>query len=307
MNDDALARLVVNEMTVAEVQQRKAFIELKRREVECRERVIAAAEYRAQQDIRLYLQPYDHLTEEQRLTMDEIRAKIKAKYNLQKSILRMQDKLGNILGRNKLADDHKHLQQEHLGCAGKEAGLVDKLAAMEKEKDDLLDKNREQEERIKRLEEELASKSSSLIEAEGSVSELKGDLERLTVDLSQAEIVRHNYVQQLLPTAFQRLLSSNEYKKSLSDVFNQAIAAGWSEGVKIERTQEEAEAILATAADCDPSCKDTFMSAFETLFSRSYPYVEKLTESFRLPLGDLQNMWPEGTGPTLSGNAAESP
>nr|GEW48913.1 hypothetical protein [Tanacetum cinerariifolium] len=56
MNDDALARLVVNEMTVAEVEQRKAFIELKMRKVECREREIAATEYRAQQeDMKLYL------------------------------------------------------------------------------------------------------------------------------------------------------------------------------------------------------------------------------------------------------------
>ncbi|GKC98492.1 hypothetical protein Tco_1168767 [Tanacetum coccineum] len=47
MNDDALARLMVNEMTSAEVQQREAFIELKKREVECREREIATTEYRA--------------------------------------------------------------------------------------------------------------------------------------------------------------------------------------------------------------------------------------------------------------------
>ncbi|GJT48690.1 hypothetical protein Tco_0974847 [Tanacetum coccineum] len=76
---------------------------------------------------------------------------------------------------------------EHLGCAGKEAGLVEKLVVVEKEKDNLLDKNRD-----------------------------------------------------------------NEYKRSLSDVFNQDIAAGWSEGLKIERIQEEAEAILATATDYDP-------------------------------------------------------
>ncbi|GKC08958.1 hypothetical protein Tco_1000568 [Tanacetum coccineum] len=83
MNDDASARLMVNEMS-AEVQQREAFMELKRREVECREREIAATEYRAQQeDIKLYLQLYYHLTGEQRLAMNEIRAKIKAKYNLQ--------------------------------------------------------------------------------------------------------------------------------------------------------------------------------------------------------------------------------
>ncbi|GKD26456.1 hypothetical protein Tco_1232670, partial [Tanacetum coccineum] len=76
--------LMVNEMTSAEVQQREAFMELKRKEVECREREIATTEYRAQQeDIKLYLSPYDHLTGEQRLAMDKIRAKIKAKYNLQ--------------------------------------------------------------------------------------------------------------------------------------------------------------------------------------------------------------------------------
>nr|GEW40797.1 hypothetical protein [Tanacetum cinerariifolium] len=62
MNDDAFAKLVVNEMTAAEVEQREAFIELKRREVECREREIATTEYRAQQeDMKLYLQSYDHL------------------------------------------------------------------------------------------------------------------------------------------------------------------------------------------------------------------------------------------------------
>ncbi|GJT09857.1 hypothetical protein Tco_0856899 [Tanacetum coccineum] len=62
--------LVVNEMTADDV--------------ECREQEIAATEYRAQQeDMKLYIQPYDHLTGEQRLAWEEIRAKIKAKYNLQ--------------------------------------------------------------------------------------------------------------------------------------------------------------------------------------------------------------------------------
>ncbi|GKD99983.1 hypothetical protein Tco_1387967, partial [Tanacetum coccineum] len=123
-------------------------------------------------------------------------------------------------------------------------------------------------------------------------------------DLSHAEIVKHNYVRQLLPTVFHSL-SSDEYKKSLSDVFNLAITAGWSEGVKAACSEEEAEAFLATTVDYDPACKTTFMSEFDSLFNKSYLYVEKLVESFRLPLGDLQNMWPEGTRPTLSGNAAD--
>nr|GEY00191.1 hypothetical protein [Tanacetum cinerariifolium] len=83
MNDDALARLMVTERTAAEVAQREKFMELKRRKVECREREIAAAEYQAQQeDMRLYLQPYEHLSGEQRLVIDAIKAQIKAKYNL---------------------------------------------------------------------------------------------------------------------------------------------------------------------------------------------------------------------------------
>ncbi|GJX27253.1 hypothetical protein Tco_0233549 [Tanacetum coccineum] len=131
-------------------------------------------------------------------------------------------------------------------------------------------------------------------------------MERLTVDLSQAEIVRHNYVRQLLPTVFQWILSIDEYKTSLTNIFNMAIAAGWSEGVKAVLSEEEAEAFLATAVDYDPACKDTFMSEFDSLFVNNYPYVEKLTESFRLPLGDLQNMWPEGTRATLSGNTARA-
>ncbi|GKC60334.1 hypothetical protein Tco_1087932 [Tanacetum coccineum] len=77
-------KLVVTEMTATEVEQREKFIELKRREVECCEREIAATEYRAQQeDMQLYLQEYDHLTGEQRFAWEEIRANIKAKYNLQ--------------------------------------------------------------------------------------------------------------------------------------------------------------------------------------------------------------------------------
>ncbi|GJU62000.1 glutathione S-transferase T3-like protein [Tanacetum coccineum] len=77
VNEDALARLMVTEMGAQEKEERLAFLEIKRREVECREREIE------QQDMRFYLQPYDHLTGDQRKAMDEIRAKIKAKYNLQ--------------------------------------------------------------------------------------------------------------------------------------------------------------------------------------------------------------------------------
>ncbi|GJU13347.1 hypothetical protein Tco_1135743 [Tanacetum coccineum] len=57
INEDALARLMVTEMTAPEKEEHLAFLEIKRREVE-------------QQDMRFYLQPYDHLTGDQRNAME---------------------------------------------------------------------------------------------------------------------------------------------------------------------------------------------------------------------------------------------
>nr|GFA65766.1 hypothetical protein [Tanacetum cinerariifolium] len=72
VNEDALAKLMVTEMTAQEKEERLAFFDIKMRKVECRERELE------QQDVRFYLQPYDHLTGDQRKGTDEIRAKIKA-------------------------------------------------------------------------------------------------------------------------------------------------------------------------------------------------------------------------------------
>ncbi|GJR30885.1 ferredoxin, root R-B1-like protein, partial [Tanacetum coccineum] len=63
---DALAKLMVTEMTAQEKEERLAFLYIKRREVDCRERELE------QQDMRFYLQPYDHLTGDQQNAMDEI-------------------------------------------------------------------------------------------------------------------------------------------------------------------------------------------------------------------------------------------
>nr|GEY13441.1 hypothetical protein [Tanacetum cinerariifolium] len=66
---------------------------------------------------------------------------------------------------------------------------------------------------------------------------------------------------------------------------------------------DEGKRTCSDADYYDPDCQATFKSDFDQLFVKSYPYVEKLVESFRLPLGDLQNMWSEGEGPTVGGAA----
>ncbi|GJT57890.1 hypothetical protein Tco_0992944 [Tanacetum coccineum] len=184
-----------------------------------------------------------------------------------------------------LNDDYGELYQSHRFCQDvsdrlteTQNQLVEAIRSRKKERDDLLDNSRAQEDRIKNLEEALASKTSSLSEAENVVGILEGDLEPFDCG-----------------------------SKPCGDRYAQlSIAAGWLEGVKVERSTKDAEAILAVATDYDPECKSTFMSAFDAIFTKTYPYVEKVVESFRLPLGDLQNMWPEGEGPTVGSSAANA-
>nr|GEW35904.1 hypothetical protein [Tanacetum cinerariifolium] len=67
VNDDALAKLMVTEMTAQDKKECLAYLDIKIRKVKCRERELE------QQDMRFYLQPYDHLTGDQQKAMDEIR------------------------------------------------------------------------------------------------------------------------------------------------------------------------------------------------------------------------------------------
>ncbi|GJY17370.1 integrase, catalytic region, zinc finger, CCHC-type containing protein [Tanacetum coccineum] len=85
-NDEALARLMVSELAMhneraigMKKEERLAILEIKRREVKCRERELAMQEYRKrQEDIRFYMQAYDHLTKDAPTHIEALRAEIKA-------------------------------------------------------------------------------------------------------------------------------------------------------------------------------------------------------------------------------------
>ncbi|GJT80267.1 zinc finger BED domain-containing protein RICESLEEPER 2-like protein [Tanacetum coccineum] len=89
MNDESLARLMVSEMATQneraiemQKEERLAFLEIKRRDVECHEQELANHEYKqGHEDIRFYLQPCDHLVGDARAAMEALRAEILAKYN----------------------------------------------------------------------------------------------------------------------------------------------------------------------------------------------------------------------------------
>ncbi|GKC60653.1 hypothetical protein Tco_1088251 [Tanacetum coccineum] len=90
MNDEALARLMISEQAMhneraigMKKEERLTFMEIKRRDVELREREVAMLEYRQrQEDTRFFMQPFEHLTMHALARMEALRAQIKAKWNL---------------------------------------------------------------------------------------------------------------------------------------------------------------------------------------------------------------------------------
>ena len=180
----------------------------------------------------------------------------------------------------------KEQQEERTAASIREKGLVDQLEEIEKEKNEATSLTASQISRIEELEKKLAEKST---EAERLATENKS----LTAQLAVAEVVRQNTVKELIPAAFRRLFQSDEYKKSLGKVYSLSYSGGFIDGVRTERKPEDAEKILQKIKRLNMEAPKLWKPEYHKLFSAEYPYVQKLAESFQLPLGDQINLLPE--------------
>ena len=113
-----------------------------------------------------------------------------------------------------------------------------------------------------------------------------------------------NYVRQLVPTVVKRLQASREYERAWVKVFNATIDVGWLEGVKIGRTDDQVDALIASSKGFDLQGALNFRASFDAMFSRQFPYVEKITSSFCLPLADVMNIFPDGESETHDAGAS---
>ncbi|PWA80205.1 transposase (putative), gypsy type [Artemisia annua] len=203
-----------------------------------------------------------------------------------------------------LTKANRELHQQHQGCSGREADLAEQLSLANKEKDELSSKSLEQSNRIKQLEDLLAGKEASLEESERRSAGLAKEVEKLTVASSQAEILRHNYVRQLIPTVVKRFRESEEYQIVWAGVFNFALDAGWLAGLKLGRSEEEVAAYVAGNENFDMAAVQSFRADYDEMFVRPFPYIESVASSFRLPLADVMNILPAGEENTVGAEAS---
>jgi hypothetical protein len=65
------------------------------------------------------------------------------------------------------------------------------------------------------------------------------------------------------------------------------------DGVKVDRKEEDVHRILQQVKRIDMDAPATWKVEYNKLFDTEYPYIQKLSESYHLPLGDLMNFQPD--------------
>ncbi|GJS14926.1 hypothetical protein Tco_0409398 [Tanacetum coccineum] len=135
----------------------------------------------------------------------------------------------------------------------------------------------------------------------------KSDEERFVVAARQSEAIRKRLITEFFPTFVQRLLQSKEYKESVGEVFSLAVGKGFIDGISLGRTQADVDALLNASPGVNPASSDLFMGEYLKLFETHYPYVDKLARAYLLDPSELQNVMPDGAGPTPGGGPRSSP
>ena len=198
---------------------------------------------------------------------------------------------------DKLLKEFHALEDEVSAASTRQEGLVEQLEEMEKDKNEWRSTASSQAARIKELEKQLADRSAE-------VNELKVQDKNLTAKLAQSEMIRHNTVKELIPAVCRRLFQSREYKKSMGRVylsytagFIDGVKAEFDGGAKVNRKEEDVERVLSQVKNLNRDAPATWKAEFNKIFDAEYPYVQKVAGSYRLPLGDLMNLQPEGYVP----------
>ncbi|GKC44153.1 hypothetical protein Tco_1061875 [Tanacetum coccineum] len=195
---------------------------------------------------------------------------------------------------------YDQLSQNYDGALTREKSLQDRLEELEEEKKEADQLNSSRTDRIKQLEEALK-------QSEADAHQLRVEKERYAVEAGMGEMVRQRIVNQYRPTFVRRLHQSAEYKRSLGEVFILAVGKGFIDGISIGRKDADIQAILKVTPNVDPASSDTFIDAYEKLFDRRYPYVDKVARMYLLDPSGLQNIMSDETGPTPGGGPRDTP
>ena len=85
------------------------------------------------------------------------------------------------------------------------------------------------------------------------------------------------------------------YSLSYTAVFIDEVWAEFAQGVKVERNPLDVKRVFQQVNKINMEAPTIWKNEYNKLFEAKYPYIRQLSESYRLPLGDLMNLQPEGS------------
>ncbi|GKF24066.1 hypothetical protein Tco_0076388 [Tanacetum coccineum] len=135
---------------------------------------------------------------------------------------------------------------------GEHAGCAEKLINVERERDELRAVNADQVSQIKELEAELARKDSALVFSDRVSNERAVENERLVSKLW----------------------------------------AGWAKGLAVKRSEEDLMDVLREVQGFDPHSDARMAVEYDKLFTKTYPFVEKISGLPRRTVHELLKMYP---------------
>ncbi|GKE55754.1 hypothetical protein Tco_1494939 [Tanacetum coccineum] len=89
-----------------------------------------------------------------------------------------------------------------------------------------------------------------------------------------------------------------EQLRSDREKFAVAAGKGFIDGISLGRTKADVDALLKANPGVNHASSDLFMGEYLKLFELHYPYVDKVTRAYLLYPSELQNVMPDGVGPT---------
>nr|GEX93398.1 hypothetical protein [Tanacetum cinerariifolium] len=187
-----------------------------------------------------------------------------------------------------LKQQHSDLEYTHESC--KDTYTYEKLS---KNYDGALTRKKSLQDMVEELEEEKEKEKREADQWNSLQAERIKQLEEM---LKQQRIVN-----EYLPTSVRRLHQSAKYKRSLGEVFSLAVGKGFIDGSSIGRGDADVRAILEATPNVDPAASNTIMDAYDKLFDRRYPYIEKVSRMYLLDPSNLQNIMSDETRLTHGG------
>ena len=115
--------------------------------------------------------------------------------------------------------------------------------------------------------------------------------DEIAVRAGLAEIDRNRIIKEFLPEMVHRLLDSHEYKTALAEPFNLFSSSGFLDGLKLGREPEEVEKLLEQVDDIDVDAGQKYQPLYDALFSKDYPYIQKVSSSTRRTFDDLMQIF----------------